>query len=227
MKTYSTRTNAIRAARKELSGDAIAGLDFTVIEQPAGRWGYEPRNAAAGATPALQSAAPTNGDATEGAHEAPAGEPASQDAPASKSAPTERPKRTRRKPAAAKADKPPRENKGEAMLAMLWRPEGATVAEIAEAFGWLPHTTRAAISTKVRKAGLSITSEKVQEGGLGLSRGLNPGICERRRTTLWRRFRLDSSPMPTSISDWLRGGLAFGVAVRVSQADTRRSKQSD
>lgn len=162
MKTYSTKTNAIRAARKELGGDAVAGLDFTVIEQPAGRWGYEPRIAGAGATPALQTAAPSDDKAPRGADEAPAAEPASLDASASQSAPAEP---VKRKPAAAKPDKPPRENKGEAMLAMLRRPKGATVAEIAEAFGWLPHTTRAAISTKARKAGLSVTSEKVESRG--------------------------------------------------------------
>ena len=165
MKTYSTKTNAIRAARKELGGDAVAGLDFTLIEQPAGRWGYEPRIAAAGATSPLQTAAPSDDHTPQGADQASSTRVTTNDATPTDDAPTDRPKRKGRKPAAEKADKPPRENKGEAMLAMLQRPEGATVAEIAEAFGWLPHTTRAAISTKVRKAGLSITSEKI--GGRG------------------------------------------------------------
>jgi hypothetical protein len=51
------------------------------------------------------------------------------------------------------------------MLTMLQRPEGATIAEIAAAFGWLPHTTRAAMSTKSRKAGLTFVSEKVDGRG--------------------------------------------------------------
>lgn len=164
MKTYSNKTNAIRAARKELGGDAVAGLDFTLIEQPVGRWGYEPRNAGAGATPALGSATPSD-TAPQGADQAPVAELTRQDAPASQSAPAKPRERKTRKPAAPKPGTPSRENKGEAMLAMLRRPEGATVAEISEAFGWLPHTTRAAISTKARKAGLSVTSEKVESRG--------------------------------------------------------------
>jgi hypothetical protein len=96
-------------------------------------------------------------------------EAASQDAQAPVSAPTAPAGRKSRKRAQGtakpKSDKGPRQNKGEAMLAMLQRPEGATIAEIAEAFGWLPHTTRAAMSTKSRKAGLTIASEKVDGRG--------------------------------------------------------------
>ena len=108
-------------------------------------------------------------DAPTGADEAPATEAASQDAQAPVSAPTAPAGRKSRKRAQGtakpKSDKGPRQNKGETMLAMLQRPEGASIAEIAAAFGWLPHTTRAAMSTKSRKAGLTLASEKVDGRG--------------------------------------------------------------
>jgi hypothetical protein len=61
----------------------------------------------------------------------------------------------------------PRENSKQAqMVAMLRRPEGATVDEVASAFGWKAHTTRAAISTLPKKdAALKPTSEKVDGRG--------------------------------------------------------------
>jgi hypothetical protein len=108
-------------------------------------------------------------DVPTGADEAPDAEAASQGAQAPVSAPTAPAGRKSRKRAPGtakpKSDKGPRQNKGEAMLAMLQRPEGATIAEIAEAFGWLPHTIRAAMSTKSRKASLTIASEKVDGRG--------------------------------------------------------------
>ena len=49
---------------------------------------------------------------------------------------------------------------------LLKRPEGATVAEIQAITGWLPHTTRAFISVRVRrKAGLEVVTEKVEGRG--------------------------------------------------------------
>ena len=45
-------------------------------------------------------------------------------------------------PAAA----PARERKIDKVLGLLQRPEGATLAELIEATGWLPHTTRAALT---------------------------------------------------------------------------------
>jgi hypothetical protein len=42
---------------------------------------------------------------------------------------------------------------------MLGRPEGASVAEIGQRLGWLPHTVRAAI-TGLRKVGLEVTRSK-------------------------------------------------------------------
>ena len=57
------------------------------------------------------------------------------------------------------ADAPPASTKRATLIAMLERPEGASVAEIGERLGWLPHTVRAAI-TGLRKAGREVTRSK-------------------------------------------------------------------
>ena len=52
------------------------------------------------------------------------------------------------------------------IISMLQRPEGATVAEIADATGWLAHTVRGSISGALKKKlGLPITAEKVEGRG--------------------------------------------------------------
>jgi hypothetical protein len=58
-----------------------------------------------------------------------------------------------------KPAKPP--IKSSLLLQMLQRSEGATIAQIVTATGWLPHTTRAAL-TGLKKKGHEITSEKVE-----------------------------------------------------------------
>jgi hypothetical protein len=57
------------------------------------------------------------------------------------------------------ADQPPASTKRAKLIAMLERPEGASVAEIGQRLGWLPHTVRAAI-TGLRKAGREVTRSK-------------------------------------------------------------------
>jgi hypothetical protein len=63
--------------------------------------------------------------------------------------------------------KAPRENsKTSQVIAMLKRPEGATVEEIMTAMGWLKHTTTAMLSaggSLVKNHGLVITNEKIGE----------------------------------------------------------------
>ncbi len=49
--------------------------------------------------------------------------------------------------------------KSELVLSLLQRSEGATLAELVEATGWLPHTTRAAL-TGVRKKGHAVEKSK-------------------------------------------------------------------
>jgi hypothetical protein len=59
-----------------------------------------------------------------------------------------------------------RENSKQAtVIAMLKRPEGATVDQICEATGWQPHTVRGAMAGALKKKlGLDITSDKAPGG---------------------------------------------------------------
>ncbi len=99
----------------------------------------------------------TPGDAPQGGNEAPSAEGAGTDAAPPEDAPVA--------PAAAGVQWARKGDKQAKMIEMLKAPEGATVSEIAERLGWQPHTTRAAISTQTRKAGLAVTSEKVDGRG--------------------------------------------------------------
>jgi|GEM_PF-1160383 len=49
------------------------------------------------------------------------------------------------------------------LIALLSRKNGADVPSLSETLGWLPHTTRAAL-TGLRKAGYEITSSKSGNG---------------------------------------------------------------
>ena len=52
------------------------------------------------------------------------------------------------------------------LIAMLRRPDGATIAEIADALSWQHHTVRGAIAGALKKKiGLDVTSEKVEGRG--------------------------------------------------------------
>jgi len=52
------------------------------------------------------------------------------------------------------------------LVAMLKRPEGASIQEIVKAFDWQPHTVRGAIAGALKKKlGLTVTSEKSDERG--------------------------------------------------------------
>lgn len=72
-------------------------------------------------------------------------------------------KQTSRK-AANNPAQPPAEGrvptKQECLAALLVRDEGATLDQMVAATGWLPHTTRAAM-TGLRKKGYAIDSDKV------------------------------------------------------------------
>ncbi len=49
------------------------------------------------------------------------------------------------------------------LAALLHSPDGATLAQLAEATGWQPHSVRGAMAGALRKKhGLIITSEKVE-----------------------------------------------------------------
>ena len=49
------------------------------------------------------------------------------------------------------------------LISLLSKKAGTDIASISEKFGWLPHTTRAALS-RLRKAGYEITSVKAGTG---------------------------------------------------------------
>lgn len=50
-------------------------------------------------------------------------------------------------------------SKASLVLQLLLQPEGATIAQLVAATGWLPHTTRAAL-TGLKKKGHEVTSSK-------------------------------------------------------------------
>lgn len=75
---------------------------------------------------------------------------------------TKRPRKMAREleampPAAAQ----PRVNKSDFVIGLLHRPSGVTLDEMIAATGWLPHTTRAAL-TGLKKKGHLVTSEKAE-----------------------------------------------------------------
>ena len=61
--------------------------------------------------------------------------------------------------AASLAPTEPRVNKSDLIIGLLQRPGGATLNELVTATGWLPHTTRAAL-TGLKNKGHKLTSEK-------------------------------------------------------------------
>jgi hypothetical protein len=69
-------------------------------------------------------------------------------------------------PAADTAARPRTASKQAQLIAMLKRPEGASIEEIVAAFGWQAHTVRGAIAGALKKKlGLAVTSEKVAGRG--------------------------------------------------------------
>ena len=61
------------------------------------------------------------------------------------------------------ADRPRASTKRAVLIGMLERPEGASVAELGQRLGWLPHTVRAAM-TGLRHAGREVTRSKDGDG---------------------------------------------------------------
>ena len=73
-------------------------------------------------------------------------------------------RRFAREPAPKSLTPAPRaESKTAQVIALLQRPDGATLDELIAATGWLPHTTRAAL-TGLRKKGHAV-ERKAVEGG--------------------------------------------------------------
>lgn len=65
--------------------------------------------------------------------------------------------------ATTKKERTPRTDSKQAkLIAMLKRPEGATITEVVDALQWQPHTVRGAIAGALKKKlGLKVESEKV------------------------------------------------------------------
>lgn len=82
---------------------------------------------------------------------------------------TKRPRKMAREPKpegamqAAAAATSQRQSKADLVLGLLKRAEGATIEQLVAATGWLPHTTRAAL-TGLKKKGHSVDSEKLAGG---------------------------------------------------------------
>jgi len=73
---------------------------------------------------------------------------------------------TKPKVAATKERTPRTDSKQSQLIAMLGQPDGATIAEIAKALEWQPHTVRGAIAgTLKKKLGLNVESDKVDSRG--------------------------------------------------------------
>ena len=66
---------------------------------------------------------------------------------------------TETKPSAEKVSAPRRQTKIGGVIARLEREQGATLDELVKATGWLPHTTRAAL-TGLKKKGHTIQRDK-------------------------------------------------------------------
>ena len=75
-------------------------------------------------------------------------------------------------PQQAKAPTPRAGSKLSQVIDLLKRPNGATILHLTEATGWLPHTTRAAL-TGLRKRGYAVVRERVH-GGESIYRILGP-----------------------------------------------------
>jgi len=70
------------------------------------------------------------------------------------------------KAATKQASTPRGESKQAQLIAMLKRPDGATIAEVVEALQWQPHTVRGSIAGALKKKlGLKVESEKVDGRG--------------------------------------------------------------
>ena len=74
-----------------------------------------------------------------------------------------RPRKMAREPQAQAVSPAPvkRETKIDIVFALLSRAEGATIDQIVAATGWLPHTTRAAL-TGLKKKGHTVASAKIE-----------------------------------------------------------------
>lgn len=116
------------------------------------------------ATPAAYEALGMGGDT--GADTAPEEEPATDMADQPETPVTEADSSPDEAEEVPRVRKTRQGSKQEALIAMLKRSEGASIAEITTEFGWQPHTVRGAIAGALKKKlGLEVASEKVEARG--------------------------------------------------------------
>ncbi|TXH18344.1 MAG: DUF3489 domain-containing protein [Gammaproteobacteria bacterium] len=79
---------------------------------------------------------------------------------------TKRARKMAREPKVNETDAvlPKQQSKISVVLGLLQRHEGATIDQLVVATGWLPHTTRAAL-TGLKQKGHAVTSDKVEGRG--------------------------------------------------------------
>jgi hypothetical protein len=88
----------------------------------------------------------------------------------SKPAKTKLAKQTGKRPGRAKKPKSKapaetgRKTKQSMLLALLQRPDGATIAELAAAAGWQEHSVRGFLAGQIRKLGYTLISQKRDTG---------------------------------------------------------------
>lgn len=172
-KVYTTKSNAVRAAK-------AASVDPATVYATEGGFTF-PAPFPAAALAAQASGNPagweTAGGPTDQEPAAPAsdsGTPLSDlvDEPPvvlrAKRAPAKAAKPAKggkpgRKPKAPAEPKAPRDTKLSRFVAMLQRPEGCTLDDAMEAFGWQRHTARGAIAGAIKvKLGHTVETEKVE-----------------------------------------------------------------
>jgi len=158
-KTFSSASNAKRAA-------AAAGVPGDMIEvgkQADGRWYYVDMTAEEARADAIL--APLDAPKAKKPRKA-------KDAPKAEPKPRKEPK--------AKAEKAPKgESKQDRLIALLKRPEGASVTELVAEFGWAAHTVRGAVAGALkRKLGLDVGATKDAERGGTVYRIASPSKGE-------------------------------------------------
>lgn len=84
--------------------------------------------------------------------------------------PGKQPSRGRKPKSKAPADTG-RKTKQSVLLALLQRPDGATIAELAAAAGWQEHSVRGFLAGHIRKIGYTLISQKRDTGRRYLIRG--------------------------------------------------------
>jgi hypothetical protein len=86
------------------------------------------------------------------------------ESPSVQTTPAKKARKASQKSKAEKQDSTMRESKAAQVIAMLQRPDGATITEVMEKMGWQKHTVRGFMAGALKKAGYNVESFK-PEGG--------------------------------------------------------------